>query len=119
MKALKNILYIIVMLIAPLTVQAQKKEKPIVTCEFAVRGVCEMCKARIEEAALIRGVKMAEWDNTTGILTAVYRKDKISEREIHEAIAAVGHTTDQVAADSTAYSKLPQCCAYDDGVNKH
>ncbi|MEO9805135.1 MAG: cation-transporting ATPase [Reichenbachiella sp.] len=119
MKSYKNIIYTLFLVAIPFLANAQKKEKSIATCEFTVEGVCEMCKERIEEAALIRGVKMAEWDQPTGVLKAVYRKDKISEREIHEAIAAVGHATDQVQANAAAYDRLPKCCAYNDGVDKH
>jgi len=103
----------------PVLANAQKQSKSIATCEFTVEGVCEMCKERIEEAAYIKGVKLVEWDNSTGVLKAVYRKDKISEKQIHEAIAAAGHATDQVEADEEAYGKLPKCCAYNDGVHKH
>ncbi|MEP2024791.1 MAG: cation-transporting ATPase [Reichenbachiella sp.] len=122
MNTYKNFLYILILMVLPVLAhaqKAQKKEKSIETCEFTVQGVCEMCKERIEEAALIKGVKMAEWDNSTGVLKAVYREDKISEKEIHAAIAAVGHSTDQVDATDEAYSKLPDCCAYRDGIDKH
>lgn len=119
MKTYKNLLYTLLLIATPVFANAQKQEKSIATCEFTVQGVCEMCKERIEEAALIKGVKMTEWDNTTGVFRAVYREDKISEKEIHEAIAAVGHATDQVAADEEAYNRLPKCCAYNDGIDKH
>ncbi|WP_422360547.1 heavy-metal-associated domain-containing protein [Reichenbachiella sp.] len=119
MNSYKNIISILILMVLPVLANAQKKDKSIATCEFTVQGVCKMCKERIEEAALIKGVKMTEWDKTTGVFKAVYRKDKISEMEIHEAIAAVGHTTDQVTATDEAYGKLPDCCQYNDGVNKH
>lgn len=119
MKTYKNLLYILFLMTVPVLAHAQKQDKSIATCEFTVEGVCEMCKARIEEAALIKGVKMAEWDKSTGILKAVYREDKVSEKEIHEAIAAAGHATDQVTADEKAYANLPECCAYNGGVHKH
>lgn len=119
MKTSKNLLYTLFLVALPILAIAQKSDKSIATCEFTVQGVCEMCKERIEEAALIKGVKMAEWDNTTGVLKAVYREDKISEKQIHKAIAAVGHATDQMPADREAYDRLPKCCAYNDGIDKH
>lgn len=119
MKTYKNLLYTLFLVTIPFMASAQKQEKSIAKCEFTVQGVCEMCKARIEEAALIKGVKMAEWDNSTGILKAVFREDKVSEKEIHEAIAAAGHTTDEVVANKEAYDNLPKCCAYNDGIHKH
>lgn len=108
------------LLVAPILAKAQNnQDKSIVTCEFTVSGVCNMCKERIEEAALIKGVKMAEWDKTTGVLKAVYKSDKVTEKEIHEAVAAAGHSTDQVETSEEAYSELPECCAYKDGQHKH
>ena len=41
---------------------AQKKNKAE-TNEFKVYGLCNMCKERIEEAALIKGVKLNKFQN--------------------------------------------------------
>lgn len=98
---------------------AQKKSKKVETTEFTVRGVCGMCKARIENAALIKGVKLAEWDKSTQKIKVVFRADKVSIDEIHQALAEAGHKTDKLEADKEAYSKLPGCCAYDNGVKVH
>lgn len=78
-----------------------------------------MCKARIENAALIPGVKMAEWDLESGMITVVYKTKKVTEMEIHQAIAEKGHRTEKVDANPDTYANLPGCCAYDDGVEKH
>ena len=99
--------------------QAQKKAKETRTVEFQVSGVCGMCKERIENGALIKGVKQVEYDRDTSKLKVVYRSDKVTEDEIHQAIAAIGHDTDKVKATEEAYGKLPDCCAYRDGVEKH
>ena len=101
------------------TVTAQKKSKGTATEEFRVEGVCKMCKVRIENAALIKGVKSAEWELESSIITVVYKESKISLDEIHQAIAKAGHRTDKLKADPEAYAKLPGCCLYDDGVKKH
>lgn len=119
MNTYKNIITILILMVLPVLVNAQKKEKSIATCEFTVQGVCKMCKERIEEAALIKGVKMTEWNNATGVFKAVYREDKVTEKEIHEAIVMAGHATDQMPADPEAYDRLPKCCAYKDGIDKH
>lgn len=89
------------------------------TASFHVDGVCKMCKDRIENAALVKGVKMAEWDVETGMLRVVYRPKKVSLQKIHRSVAEAGHETSEVAADPEAYSKLPDCCRYKDGVHKH
>ena len=99
--------------------QGQKKEKETRTIEFQVSGVCKMCKTRIENGALIKGVKKAEYDGEKSLLTVVYRADKITEDDIHKAVANIGHDTDKVKAPEEAYKKLPGCCAYRDGVEKH
>jgi hypothetical protein len=39
--------------------------------------------------------------------------------EIHEKIAALGHSTDKVEATDSSYQTLPGCCKYRDGVNSH
>lgn len=116
MKYYKAVL-VITMMITSTLVFAQKKE--VVTCEFEVSGVCEMCKNRIEEAGYIKGVKFVEWSSETGIAKVVYKYDKVTELAIHKAIAAVGHDTKLVKADSLIYNELPKCCAYNDGVNVH
>lgn len=89
------------------------------TAEFKVEGVCGMCKDRIENGALIKGVKKAEWDKETEMLTVIYNPDKVELIDIHKAIAELGHNTDKVKAEETAYNKLPTCCQYDDGAHKH
>lgn len=90
-----------------------------ITSQFKVEGVCSMCKKRIENGALIKGVKKAEWNTETGLITVTYDPEKISLLDIHKAIAEIGHSTDKVKAESSAYDKLPACCQYSDGVDKH
>ena len=99
--------------------QAQNKTKETKTLEFQVSGVCGMCKERIENGALIKGVKQVIYNKETLQLKVVYRADKVTEDEIHKAVAAMGHDTEKVKASDEAYGKLPACCAYRDGVEKH
>ena len=89
------------------------------TEEFKVEGVCSMCKERIENGALIKGVKKAEWDKETGMITVTYNPEKVELIDIHKAIAELGHSTDKVKAKESTYKKLPLCCQYDDGAHKH
>ncbi len=89
------------------------------TTQFKVSGVCGMCKSRIENAALIKGVKWTQWDLESEVLTVIYRSDKIEADAIHRAVAQAGHDTEKVKATDEAYMKLPRCCAYRDGVHKH
>jgi copper chaperone CopZ len=93
--------------------------KKIAQDTFKVEGVCKMCKERIENAALVKGVKFAEWDQNTSNLVVAYKTSKVSLEDIHKAIAEAGHDTDLIKAEPAAYQKLPACCAYNDGVEKH
>ena len=87
--------------------------------EFTVDGVCKMCKARIENAAYIKGVKRVEWSKESQTIKVVYNPGKTSLDNIHQSIANSGHNTNEIKADSAAYVKLPECCKYMDGVQVH
>lgn len=116
---MKTILYIIVFAfsLTGLELQAQNK---ISESEIKVPGVCEMCKARIEEAALrSKGVKTATWDQNTKLLSVIYRNDKTSKDEIQKEVAKIGHGYNLKGEDSVAYENLPGCCLYNDGVKDH
>lgn len=97
----------------------QEKIKKIDNTEFTVQGVCKMCKKRIEKAALIKGVKLAEWDKSTKQLKVTYSPKKVSVKQVEKAVAAVGHDTERIKADDEVYAKLPDCCLYRDGVKDH
>ena len=51
----------------------------------------------------------------------VYKSDKISEEDVHKAIAGAGHDTEKIKATDEAYSKVHGCCRYRDAevVNDH
>ena len=86
---------------------------------FKVYGKCGMCKKRIEKAAnQLDGVSEANWDVDSKEFTARYDEAKVSEKEIQEKIASVGHDTEKVKATDEAYSSLPGCCKYDRPNNK-
>jgi copper chaperone CopZ len=89
------------------------------TAEFKVDGVCNMCKSRIENAAYIKGVKFVEWSKEAQTMKVVYNGQKTTIEDIQKGVAAAGHSTDLFEADSAAYTKLPACCAYDDGAEVH
>lgn len=98
----------------------QEKNDKITTSEFHVSGLCNMCKDRIENAALIKGVKFVEWDKNTKMLKAVYKNKKTDELAIQKAIAEHGHDTEKVKATQEAYEKLPMCCEYRrEGAESH
>ena len=81
---------------------------------FGVRGNCGMCKKTIETAAnSVEGVAAANWDIDLKKIDVKYDDTKTDEMAIHNAIAASGYDTDQIAGNEDAYKELPQCCQYD------
>jgi len=90
------------------------------TVTLQVPGVCKMCKSRIETTSYdIPGVKSVNWDLDTEVLTAVILTKKTSRQKIADALAAKGYRSELAKADADAYQKLPACCQYDSGVEKH
>ncbi|NOQ24926.1 MAG: hypothetical protein GQ564_06135 [Bacteroidales bacterium] len=116
---IKSILSIVLISFLSINLSAQEKQSKIDTAKFEVKGVCNMCKDRIENAALIKGVKWVEWDKSTDTLTVIYRADKLDILKVHKSIAESGHTTENVKCNIDAYNKLPACCAYMGDVKKH
>ena len=81
---------------------------------FEVIGNCEICKKRIEKAALsLKGVKMASWDIPSNILSVTYNSNKMSPDQIQSAVADVGHDTPLFKAPDNVYNELPMCCIYE------
>ena len=90
--------------------QNQKNKKS----NFEVIGNCEICKKRIEKAALsLKGVKMATWHIPSNILSVTYNSNKILLDQIQSSIANVGHDTPLFKAPDVVYSELPMCCIYE------
>ncbi|MBS2212659.1 efflux RND transporter periplasmic adaptor subunit [Carboxylicivirga mesophila] len=78
-----------------------------------VAGVCDMCKERIETAALsVTGVTSANWNADKQELHVNYQSKKATTEKIQEAIAKVGHNTEKYKAEDAVYSALPGCCRY-------
>lgn len=82
--------------------------------QFEVRGLCDMCKERIEKAAKsVDGVSVADWNQETGMLKMSYNSAKTSTDEIQKVIARVGHDTPKYKAKDEVYDQLPECCKYE------
>lgn len=95
------------------------QEKKIDTAYFHTDGVCKMCKERIENAGLVKGVKFIEWNKETGQTMVVYKTSKTNSETIQKAISEAGHNTTAHKCSPEAYDKIPGCCKYMDGVEKH
>jgi periplasmic mercuric ion binding protein len=83
------------------------------TTRFKVYGNCGMCEERIQRAARsVKGVVAARWDEETGMITVKYQPGAAALTAIHQAIADVGHDTDQIRAEDLVYKNLHHCCKY-------
>jgi len=80
---------------------------------LTVQGLCEMCKDRIEKAAMgVNGVGVASWDLKTKQLHLNLDPAKTSVDEIAKAVAKAGHDNDKYKTDQATYDALPACCKY-------
>ena len=105
-----RIVLTLLMLISFVTAFAQDKNKRM---SFEVDGRCEMCKMRIEKAALqVPGVKFASWDIPTHELSVIIDERKTNSMEIKTALVNVGHDTRELKATDEAYEKIHPCCKY-------
>ncbi len=86
-----------------------------VTEQFLVKGNCNMCKARIEKAALKAGAQTANWTAENQTLMMTLDESKVQCDDILKQIAEVGHDNEKFKAPEEAYKNLPACCLYTRG----
>jgi copper chaperone CopZ len=80
---------------------------------FKVRGTCEMCKHRIENAVKgLPGVWSSYWDVYSQTLQVTYDRSKLNLVRIEQSIAAAGHDIQKIKAQDYVYTRLPDCCHY-------
>ena len=110
------ILYSITLMVSAQTADTKGKDQ---TVSFKVFGVCDDCKNRIESAAMDgKGVKKAEWDKQSNMLVLV-GSAKMDKQKVANLIAKAGYKSDLAEADPKGYAKLPGCCQYETGIEKH
>lgn len=107
---MKHLLILMALALSSLSYAQEKVE-----IEFQVSGVCGMCETRIEKALDVPGVIMAEWDVETKKAKVAYKTEVISEEQIHQLIANVGHDTDKIKATDEVYANIHGCCKYREG----
>ncbi len=80
-----------------------------------VDGVCGMCKARIEKAAIkVTGVKSVKWSVETHKLDVIYDARKTNLDSVAKYVANAGHDTKKFTATDQAYNAVNPCCKYRD-----
>ncbi len=103
---MKGVLTILFMMFFVGSMTAQTKD-----VEIKTSAECGDCKVRIEDKLnYTKGVRFAELDVPTKVVTVRYNEKKISLEEVKEAIAEVGYDADEVKAKTDAVKALPACC---------
>ena len=108
---MKNLIWMFLALLSSFA-SAQTNSKKIATVEIQTSAVCGMCEDLIvqKNLAFEKGVRYAEMDVKTGVLTVNYRKDKTTGAHLRSLISNLGYSADSVKADSLAYENLHFCC---------
>ncbi len=107
---MKRTMLALTLLLCSTVIFAQEKNKKM---NFEVDGKCEMCKKRIEKAALgVPGVKYALWDIPTHQLSLIVDERKTDPMKIKTALVTVGHDTKELKASDEAYASVHPCCKY-------
>lgn len=82
--------------------------------DVTVSGNCELCKKRIEKAALaVPGVRSAEWHADDQMLHLLINENKTDVKTVEAQVAKTGHDTKNVKATTADYDNLHGCCKYD------
>lgn len=109
---MKHIILVVSLLLIGIYPKLSAQNELDSTITITVYGKCEMCKHRIEEAAMnTLMVTSANWSNHDFQLSVTAGKN-FKERKLHEAIVAVGHDTNELKASDKAYKELHSCCKY-------
>ena len=110
---MKKIILFAILLGFTALAQSQTKNKNA-KHTFEVNGNCDQCQKRIQKAAFsVTGVKMAMWDIETHQITVLINEEKCELLAVKQAIANVGHDSDEVKAPDEVYKNLHGCCLYE------
>lgn len=105
---MKNNIQNILLVVAVMLCAGQSWAQTSIT----VYGNCDMCKTRIENAALtVKGVKSATYSIPQQLLT-VQSNGNFDVNELHLAMTKAGHDTEALKANDKAYDALHGCCKY-------
>lgn len=105
---MKNILFICILLMGATSFTLSGE---VITKKYKTSAECNSCKKRIEEKLnYTKGVRFAELDVPTKVLTVKFKKDQISEAELKKIVSNLGYDIAEVKANPEAYEALPACC---------
>jgi len=101
------------MLLTIIMVSGMAQDGQTMEYSFRVEGACGMCQDRIESVALDQaGVKEANWNLGTKMLTILINESKGSVSRVRLAIANAGHDNGDFIAPQEVYDDLHGCCKY-------
>lgn len=111
--SMKNLLLSLLLITLPLfSVLAQDSD--VKEIKIKTSAVCDMCKTTIEkDMKFEKGVKSAELDVESKILTVQYKPSKTNPDKIRHAVAKVGYDADNIPAVPESYDNLDPCCKKD------
>ena len=94
------------LLAGSISLKAQVEKVNILTS-----AVCGMCKNSIErDLAFEKGIKTANLDLDTKVITVEYNAKKTDADKIRQRISKVGYHADSVKRNQKAYDALDPCC---------
>ncbi len=113
---MKNLLLIISILI--LSNGYSQKENKNTEIKIVTSAECGTCKKTLEEKLTYsKGIRYAELDVTTKIMTVGYSSKKTTPDKIRSIISETGYDADNVSANPSTQQSLPSCCQ-PGGMNK-
>lgn len=109
-----------VLLIGNLFASAPIRDDKDKEVKIKTSAICGMCKSRIERnLSYEKGVKEADLDVKTKVVTIKYNSDKTDVAKLKANISKTGYDAEEVVADQAGYNKLPSCCKKDSGADHH
>jgi copper chaperone CopZ len=108
---MKNVLFALFALVFVQVATAQEKKAKYERVEIQTTAECGDCKERIEGLLnYTKGVKFAELDVESKVLTVKFQPAKIALETIKQKLVALGYDADEMKANPEAQQKLPSCC---------
>lgn len=102
-----------VVFFASFSMQGQQKKNKNAKYIIEVKGICDDCEKRIENAAFsVAGVKSAEWNSEDNSLKLILNEQKTSLEMVQMQIAKAGYDSPNFKALDSDYQNLPKCCQY-------
>ena len=83
------------------------------TANVRINGDCDMCKATIEKAGLVKGEAEVVWDTDAKTAVVTYDSVRTTLDAVLERVAQAGYDNQAYRAPDPAYASLPGCCQYE------